>query len=147
MIGKVVVMEPAEYQDWLHLHAEGSLALQGRKIFLKYRCISCHSADANARAPVLEELYGKPVHLRDGGTVHRRRGLYLRESILHPGAKIVAGWENIMPTFQGQVSEEEIIELIAFIKSLRPGETPRRVEEYPAAGRPRRPSTRRGKTP
>ena len=87
-------------------------------MFLKYRCISCHSADPNARAPVLEELYGKPVHLRDGRTVIADED-YLRESILAPGAKIVTGWENIMPTFQGQVSEEEINELVAFIKSLK----------------------------
>ena len=67
---------------------------------------------------MLEELYGKPVHLRDGRTVIADED-YIRESILDPGAKIVAGWENIMPTFKGQVSEEEIIELIAFIKSLQ----------------------------
>ncbi len=58
MIGTVYVMEPADYEAWLHLHAEGSMALEGRKMFLKYRCISCHSADENARAPVLEDLYG-----------------------------------------------------------------------------------------
>ena len=100
MIGKVVVMEPADYQSWLHLRAEGSLALQGRKMFLKYRCVSCHSADANARAPVLEELYGKRVHLRDGRTVMADED-YIRESILDPGAKIVAGCENIMPDLPG----------------------------------------------
>ncbi len=130
MIGTVIVMEPADYQRWLHLHAEGSLALQGRKTFLKYRCISCHSADEHARAPVLENLYGKQVALRDGRTVLADEA-YLRESILDPGAKIVAGYENIMPTFRGQVSEEEIIELIAFLRSLKPGETPKRVESFP----------------
>jgi cytochrome c oxidase subunit 2 len=130
MVGRVIVMEPADYQRWLHLHAEGSLALEGRKVFLKYRCISCHSADENARAPVLEELYGKPVHLRDGRTVSADE-TYIRESIYHPGAKIVAGYEDIMPTFRGQVSEEEVIQLIAFVKSLGRGQTPRRVEQYP----------------
>jgi cytochrome c oxidase subunit 2 len=130
MVGRIVVMERVEYQEWLHLHAEGSLALQGRKTFLKYRCLSCHSADENARAPVLEELYGSRVHLRDGRTVTADED-YIRESIYKPGAKIVVGWENIMPTFKGQVSEEEIIELIAFIKSLRRGDTPPRVEEFP----------------
>ena len=130
MIGRVVVMEPSDYQRWLDLHAEGSLALQGRKTFLKYRCISCHSADPNARAPVLEELFGKPVQLRGGKTVIADES-YVRESILAPSAKIVAGWENIMPTFQGQVSPEEINELVAFIKSLKKGETPRRFEDFP----------------
>src|SRR5258708_22934800 len=97
MIGSVTVMEPAEYQDWLHLHAEGSLALEGRKIFLKYRCLSCHSADENARGPVLEELYGKVVHYRLPGETSRLQNgrtviadeNYLRESILYPGAKMV----------------------------------------------------------
>jgi cytochrome c oxidase subunit II len=130
MVGKVVAMEPADYERWLHLGAEGSLALQGRKTFLKYRCVSCHSADENARAPVLEELYGNPVHLRDGRTVTADEG-YIRESILDPGAKIVVGYENIMPTFKGQVTEEEIIELIAFLRSLHRGGTPRRVESFP----------------
>jgi cytochrome c oxidase subunit 2 len=130
MVGSVMVMEPADYQNWLNFHAEGSLALEGRKVFLKYRCISCHSADARARAPVLEELYGKPVPLRDGRTVIADEN-YIRESIYDPGAKIVAGWENIMPTFKGQVSEEEVIELIAFIKALKRGQTPPRVEEAP----------------
>ena len=139
MIGDVIVMEPAEYQSWLQLHAEGSLALEGRKTFLKYRCISCHSADENARAPVLEELYGKRVYYHLPGEIAPQTSLrtviadenYIRESILNPSAKIVAGYENIMPTFQGQVTEEEIIQLIAFIKSLKRGETPKRVEEYP----------------
>jgi cytochrome c oxidase subunit 2 len=130
MIGQVIVQSPAEYQAWLHLHAEGSLALQGRKTFLRYRCVSCHSADENARAPVLEELFGKPVQLRDGRTVIADED-YIRESIWEPAAKIVAGYENIMPTFKGQVSPEEVIQLIAFIKALGRGQTPKRVEEYP----------------
>ncbi len=129
MIGRIVVMEPNEYQKWLDLSAEGSLALQGRKTFLRYRCISCHSADADARAPVLEELYGKTVHLKNGRTVIADED-YLRESIVAPGAKVVAGWENIMPTFQGQVNADEINELVAFIKSLKKGQTPRRFEEF-----------------
>jgi cytochrome c oxidase subunit II len=130
MIGSVVVQEPADHQRWLHLRAEGSLALQGRKTFLKYRCVSCHSADENARAPVLEELYGKRVQLRGGGSVIADDH-YLRESIIDPDAKIVAGYENIMPHFKGQVTEEEIFELLAFIRSLERGGTPKRVEEYP----------------
>jgi cytochrome c oxidase subunit 2 len=130
MIGTVTVMEPVEYQDWLRLRAEGSLAQEGRKTFLKYRCLSCHSADQNARAPVLEELFGRPVHLTDGRTVSADEA-YIRESIYNPAAKIVAGYQNIMPTFEGQVSEEEIIQLIAFIQSLQRGQTPPRVEESP----------------
>jgi cytochrome c oxidase subunit 2 len=128
MIGWIEVMEPAEYASWLNSHAEGSLALEGRKLFLKLQCVSCHSADAHARAPVLENLFSSTVHLRDGSTVIADEG-YIRESILKPRAKIVAGWEPIMPTFQGQVDEEDLIKLIAYIKSLRPGKTPVRTED------------------
>jgi cytochrome c oxidase subunit 2 len=140
MVGTVHVMTQDDYQEWLHLNAEGSLALQGRKTFLKYRCVSCHSADEHARAPVLEELYGKTVHYRLRNESGAQRNDwhtttadddYIRQSIWDPGAKIVAGYENIMPTFKDQVSAEEINELIAFIRSLKRGETPRRVEEYP----------------
>jgi len=128
MTGEVVVMEPAEYEAWLNSHAEGSLALEGRKLFLKLQCVSCHSADSRARAPVLENLFGRTVHLRDGRAVAADEG-YIRESILKPEAKVVAGWEPIMPTFQGQVDEEDLIKLIEYIKSLRPGQTPVRTEE------------------
>jgi len=130
MTGSVKVLEPSEYQRWLEDQAEGSLALEGRKLFLKFRCLSCHSADENARAPVLEHLYGQMVHMRDGQEV-RADEEYLHESILHPGAKVVAGFQSIMPTFQGQISAEEINALITFIRSLKAGETPRRVDSYP----------------
>ncbi len=130
MIGTVVVMEPAEYENWLHQQAEGSMALEGRKLFLKYRCVSCHSADSVAVAPVLENLFGQPVLLNNGRTVTADE-FYIRESIVNPSAKIVMGYENIMPSYRGQISEEEIFELIAWIRSLKPGETPNRVEDYP----------------
>ncbi len=129
MIGKVTVMEAADYQRWLQLGAEGSLALEGRKLFLKYRCISCHSADENARAPVLEALYGRPVHLNNGRVVTADEN-YLRESIVNPNAKVVAGFQAIMPTFKGQISEEEINAVLSWLKSLERGQTPRRVEDY-----------------
>jgi cytochrome c oxidase subunit 2 len=128
MIGSIVVMEPAQYEEWLNSHAEGSLALEGRKLFLKLQCVTCHSANARARAPVLESLFGRTVHLRDGRTVTADEA-YLRESILKPQAKVVEGWEPIMPTFQDQVDEEDLIKLIAFIKALGPGQTPVRTEE------------------
>jgi cytochrome c oxidase subunit II len=127
MIGSVVVQEPARYQEWLTSHAEGSLALEGRKLFLKYQCATCHTANARARAPVLEGVFGQTVHLRDKRTVLADE-TYLRESILKPDAKVVAGFDPIMPPFQGQIDEEEMIKLIAFIKALKPGETPPRIE-------------------
>lgn len=130
MQGSVVVMEPDDFQHWLSSSADGSLALQGRQIFLKYRCVSCHSADAAARAPVLEELYGSIVPLSDGTTVIADES-YLRESILNPSAQIVAGWQKIMPTFKGQLDQQEIYALLAYFKSLKRGETPTRVEHFP----------------
>ena len=130
MTGQVVALEPADYDRWLHQKAEGSMALEGRKVFLKYRCDSCHSADSEARGPVLENLYGRPVALNDGSVVMADE-IYIRRKLLDPSAQIPAGFENIMPTFKGQVSEEEIYQLIAFIQSLKRGETPKRVESYP----------------
>lgn len=130
MTGVIVVMEPADYDKWLHQGAEGSMALEGRKVFLKYRCLSCHTASGEGRAPVLEELFGKTVILKDGGAAKADED-YIRESILYPSAKIVAGYENIMPTFKGQVDEADIFELIAYLQSLKRGETPDRVESFP----------------
>ena len=132
MIGKVIVTSPTEYRAMAQEHAEGSLALEGRKLFLQHRCVSCHSADAQARAPVLEGF----VSPNGDACATERRCLadanYLRESILRPDAQVVAGFEPIMPTFQGQLTEEELIKLIAFIKALRPGQTPLRIEDSPA---------------
>jgi cytochrome c oxidase subunit 2 len=139
MIGWVEVMEPSAYAAWLTgapgggaLAPDGSLAVQGRKLFLKLQCVTCHGQGptSDRRAPVLEDLYRRPVSLRDGRTVIADEA-YLRESILYPQAKIVQGWEPIMPTFKGQVNEEELIQLIAYIKSLRPGHTPFRTEDFP----------------
>jgi len=137
MVGEVVVMEQADYDEWLGGHSEGSLALEGRKLFLKLQCVTCHSADSRARAPVLEDLYGRDVPLRDGRTVRANED-YIRESILDPPAKVVAGFEPIMPTYKGQVNEDEMIQLIEFIKNLRAGQTPTRTEETPppAVGAP-----------
>jgi cytochrome c oxidase subunit 2 len=130
MVGEVVVMEQADYDEWRGGRAEGSLALEGRKLFLKFQCVTCHSADSRARAPVLENLFRREVHLRDGRTVVANEG-YIRESIFDPPAKVVAGFEPIMPTFKGQINEDEMIALIEFIKNLRAGQTPTRTEEAP----------------
>ncbi len=128
MTGFVTVLSPPDYQQWLNSEAEGSLALEGRKLFLKLQCVTCHSGNAKARAPVLENLYGQAVPLKNGQIV-TADDTYLRESIVNPEAKVVLGWEPIMPTFRGQVDEEDLIKLIAYIKSLGPGETPVRTED------------------
>jgi len=145
MIGEVIVMEKESFQAWLESQAEGSPASAGRKLFQKLQCVSCHSADARARAPVLEEIFGKQVPLADGRSVVADIS-YLRESILNPDAKIVAGFQPIMPSFQGQVNEEELLQLIAFLRTLRAGQTPRRVEDAeppqatPANAKPKEPT-------
>src|SRR5579884_1205196 len=116
MVGEVVVMEPGDYENWLHLHAEGSAGMQGQKVFRTYRCISCHSLNSK-RAPVLSGVYGKPVLLNDGRTIIADDD-YIRRSILDPGADIVAGYENIMPTFKGQITAEEINDVIAWPRAM-----------------------------
>src|SRR2546428_3838236 len=107
MIGEVVVMEPSEYQTWLSGGApEGSLAAAGEKLFQDLACVTCHRADAQGRGPMLQGLFGKTVQLLNGETVVADEA-YVRESILRPSAKITAGYQPIMPTFQGLISEEQ----------------------------------------
>jgi cytochrome c oxidase subunit 2 len=117
MIGWVEVMQPTDYQRWLAGGAEGSLASQGEILFQKYACNTCHTNDATGRGPVLAGLYGTPVQLTDGAIVTADDN-YLRESILNSQAKIVRGFQPIMPTFQGQMNEEDLLKLIAYLKSL-----------------------------
>jgi cytochrome c oxidase subunit II len=119
MIGWVEVMEPTDYQKWLAGGVEGSLASQGEKLFQKYACNTCHSNDATARGPVLVGLFGTPVTLSDDKVVIADEN-YIRESILNPQGQIVKGFGPIMPTFQGQVNEEDLLKLLAYIKSLAP---------------------------
>jgi cytochrome c oxidase subunit 2 len=139
MIGTVIAMAPADYRRWLQSSAEGSLALQGRKVFLKYRCVSCHTTEQSNRAPILEGLFNQPVTLRDGRTVVADED-YIRESILHPAAKIVAPYDAIMPTYDGLINADDLTMLVEFIRTLRPGETPRRVEAFPTPVRPDEPN-------
>jgi cytochrome c oxidase subunit II len=119
MTGEVVVMEPSEYQTWLSGGAaEGSLASTGAKLFQDLACNSCHRPDAQGRGPVLEGLFGKTVALQSGETVTVDEA-YVRESILTPAAKITGGFQPIMPTFQGIVTEEQLLALIEYVKSLQ----------------------------
>jgi cytochrome c oxidase subunit 2 len=120
MIGRVVVMEPAAFQAWLSGGSGSeSLASAGAKLFQQHACNTCHRNDSQARGPNLEGLFGKQVHLQDGRTVVVDEQ-YVRESILNPQAKMVAGYQPIMPTFQGLISEEGLLQLVAYIRSLTP---------------------------
>jgi len=118
MIGEVVVMDATEFQTWLSGGApEGSLASTGAKLFQDLACNTCHRPDAQGRGPVLEGLFGKTVQLQNGETVQADEA-YIRESILTPSAKITAGFQPIMPTFQGLVTEEQLLALVEYVKSL-----------------------------
>jgi cytochrome c oxidase subunit 2 len=121
MIGRVVVMEPTAYEAWLSGTQPGqSTVASGAQLFQTLACDTCHRPSAVGmvpRAPRLEGLFGRQVKLADGRTLLADEN-YLRESIVNPGAKIVAGWTPIMPTFQGQVSEEQLVQIIAYVKSL-----------------------------
>jgi cytochrome c oxidase subunit 2 len=119
MIGEVVVMDPAAYQLWLSGGTGGgSLAQAGEKLFSSLGCITCHSGESGARGPDLKGIYGTPQKLADGRTVVVNDD-YIRESVLNPQAKIVAGFGPIMPTFSGQVSEEGLMQIVAYVKSLQ----------------------------
>jgi cytochrome c oxidase subunit II len=118
MIGEVVVMEPAEYETWLAGGVPaGSMAQNGQQLFTQLGCSTCHRFDVQGRGPNLTGVFGKPVLLEDGRTVIADEN-YVRESILIPTAKVVSGFKPVMPSFQGQVSEEQLTSLVAYVKSL-----------------------------
>ena len=118
MIGWVYVMEPQDYQTWLSGGSStGTLAENGAKLFQDLACANCHKPDGSGRCPSLVGVFGSTVHLTGGGTVKADEA-YIRESILHPQAKIVAGYGPIMPTFQGLVTEEGLLQLVEYVKSL-----------------------------
>jgi cytochrome c oxidase subunit 2 len=113
-------MEPADFQAWLAGSAGGSLAAAGEKLFTDLGCGTCHRPDSLARGPNLQALFGKPVQLANGQTVIANE-TYIRESIVNPAAKVVAGFQPIMPAYQGLIGEEGLMQLIAYIQSLDAG--------------------------
>jgi cytochrome c oxidase subunit 2 len=118
MIGQVVVLEPVAYQAWLSGGAtEGSLASTGEKLFADLACNTCHRPGSRGRGPLLTGVFGHAVQLQDGSVVMADDN-YLRESIMQPAAKVTAGYQPVMPAFQGLVSEEQVLALIEYIKSL-----------------------------
>jgi len=120
MIGSVIVMESREFDNWLSGNAGNTTpAVAGQQLFQTLGCVSCHGANGEGgRGPTLAGLFGRDVRLGNGETV-RADEAYIRESILNPQAKLVEGFGPIMPTFQGQVSEDQLVQLLAFIKSLQ----------------------------
>ena len=118
MIGTVHVMEPADYQAWLARGAAGSTLVEsGARLFRELGCSGCHMGSSVVRAPRLEGVYGNLVPLQDGHLV-RADDQYIRDSILLPASQVVAGYEPVMPTFQGHITEEELLQVLAYLKSL-----------------------------
>lgn len=118
MIGTVHVMKPADYSNWL---ARGggvqSMIAAGHQLFIEHGCSGCHAAGSSIRAPLLDGIFDKPVGLSNGTTVIADEK-YIRDSILLPAQQITGGYENIMPSFEGQLDEGEIFQIIEYIKSL-----------------------------
>jgi len=120
MGGWVVVMEPEDYERWLAgERGQENLLGSAEELYSRYACSSCHRTDSTARAPMLAGLFGKEVRLKDGDTVVADEN-YILESILDPNAKIVAGYQPIMPTFKGQMSQEEALTLVRYLRGLQP---------------------------
>jgi cytochrome c oxidase subunit 2 len=117
MTGSVYVLGPAEYEAWLSGGGTGSMAAQGEKLFSQLGCATCHQLTQQGRCPILANVFGSEVELQ-GGTSVMADEAYVRESVLNPGAKVVAGFQNIMPSYQGQITEQNILQLIAYVKSL-----------------------------
>jgi cytochrome c oxidase subunit 2 len=134
MHGEVIVMEPADFQRWLEAHrGPQDMAARGEALFREYGCSGCHATEpgavtstgASIHAPNLAGLYGKPVPLADGSMVVADER-YIRDSILLPAKEVAAGYAPIMPSFAGRVGEEDILDLIAYLRSLAAAAEPNR---------------------
>src|SRR5580700_2045059 len=118
MIGSVIVMEPDQYERWLAGGVQGeSMEAAGAKLFQQNGCVSCHLADGTGLAPSLLGVAGNPVKLKTGETI-TADDAYIRQHILNPKATTVFGYHPIMPSFQGQLTEEQLNNLVAYIRAL-----------------------------
>jgi cytochrome c oxidase subunit 2 len=118
MIGSVVVMEPADFEEWLSSGAvRESMAAEGERLFRQYGCSGCHGRNATVRAPLLDGVFGHAVPLSTGSVVTADER-YVRDSILLPRSQVVAGYDPVMPTFEGHISESDLLKIIAYVKSI-----------------------------
>jgi len=118
MHGRIIVMQPADFQAWLSAGQPGStLAQSGEQLYRELGCSGCHEGSTTVRAPPLQGLYEKPVPLQTRQVVTADEA-YIRDSILLPAKDIAAGYTNDMPSFQGHVSEEQLFALVEYIKSI-----------------------------
>jgi cytochrome c oxidase subunit 2 len=125
MVGSIKVMTPEDYEDWLSSGVGSqSMAKQGEALFVRYHCMGCHGASQTVRAPRLEGLFGSQVPIQEGSEIRfvTADTRYIRDSILLPKSQVAAGYEPVMPSFQGQIREEELLKIIEYIKSLGAGE-------------------------
>ena len=119
MIGEVTVLSPADYEKWTQESTSGtSLAQNGERLFASMGCNACHSGSAAARGPNLAGVYGSKLQLTGGSEV-LVNDAYLRDAILNPSQHITAGYAPIMPTYQGQISEDGLIDLVEYIKNMQ----------------------------
>ena len=135
MVGSVTVMEPTEYQAWLTGSTEGPLSVRGERLFADLACNTCHRSDGTGRGPSLEAKFGTEERLATGAVV-RVDESYVRESILNPQLKLVAGYQPLMPTFQGLVNEESVMALVEYVKSLQGSRPAGTAGDAPAADGP-----------
>jgi cytochrome c oxidase subunit II len=118
MIGEIVAMSPDDYQKWTQQSTSGmSLSQNGERLFASMGCNACHTGGAAARGPNLAGVYGSKLQLTNGSAV-QVNDAYLRDAILNPSEHVTAGYAPIMPTYQGQISEEGLIDLVEYIKNL-----------------------------
>ena len=118
MTGRIVVMEQEEFQNWLTGGAAGETMVEaGARQFQQLGCETCHKESGQGRGPKLSGIYGEPVQLTSGQVVVAGED-YLRASILDPGSQVVGGYKPIMPTFRGQISEETLMQIISYVRSL-----------------------------
>src|SRR5277367_5238144 len=119
MIGEVTAMSPDDYEKWTQTSTSGtSLSQNGERLFASMGCNACHSGSAAARGPNLAGVYGSKLQLTNGSEV-LVNDAYLRDAILNPSQNITAGYAPIMPTYQGQSSEDGLIDLVEYIKSMQ----------------------------
>jgi cytochrome c oxidase subunit II len=124
MAGRLVVMTAPDYARWTNAQPEADdLARQGKALFVAHGCSGCHDPASSIHAPDLHGVYGSAVPLSDGRIV-RADEAYIRDSILEPAKDVVAGYAPVMPSFRGIVTEDEMVRLIAYVKSLSASSSP-----------------------
>jgi cytochrome c oxidase subunit 2 len=123
MIGRVIVMQREAFQRWLTAgDRNDDAAARGFELFRQHGCSGCHDARSSVHAPDLDGVLGRTVHLQDGRTVVADEG-YIRDSILLPKKDVVAGYDDIMPSFKGEIGEDDLLYLLAYLKSRTGGPT------------------------